>query len=189
LASGFVLAVLVGAAIAGAGGQAPQGAPKTPAAVGAAASDPAASVGGSTVARLPEALAKAVRGDDPAAAVEGLAWLRAEALRTKDSGLLALVNADGSAPMAADRDVIALLEERGNSFSGLEVDVTESVVVSRAAGKAEVAATVTTSAFEERDASGAVVASADEPKVQELVLALVRQEGRWLIEGVHYPPR
>jgi len=187
LAVGLAAAVLVGAAIAGAG----QGAPPASVHAGPAASPaaPASQGSGASARVMPGKHAAAVTGDDPAAAVEGLTWLRTEALLARDARLLAQVNAEGSPAMAADRQVIAALEEREHRFSGLSVEVSHAAVVSRAAGVAEVAATVTTSGFEQRDAGGRVVAAAGEPKVQRLVLALVRERGRWLISSLHDPPR
>lgn len=185
LAAGLTAAVLVGAAIAGADQRAPApgqaGSEVSPAA-------PASPGPGAPARAMPGKLAAAVAGDDPAAAVQGLSWLRTEALVARDARLLDQVNAEGSPAMAADREVIAALEERDHRFSGLSVDVSHAAVVSRAAGAARVAATVTTSDFEQRDAGGRVVAGAGEPKVQRIVLALVRERGRWLISSLHDPP-
>ncbi|MGF9662950.1 serine/threonine-protein kinase [Arthrobacter crystallopoietes] len=187
LAVGLAAAVLVGAAIAGAG----RGTPPATVHAGLEASPaaPASPGPGAPARATPGKHAAAVTGDDPAAAVEGLTWLRTEALLTRDARLLAQVNAEGSPAMAADREVIAALEEREHRFSGLSVEVSHAAVVSRAGGVVEVAATVTTSGFEQRDAGGRVVAAAGEPKVQRLVLALVRERGRWLISSLHDPPR
>lgn len=184
LAACIAAAVLVGAAIAGGGERATGQA--GPAASPAA---PASQNPGTPARAMPGKLAAAVTGDDPAAAVQGLTWLRTEALVARDASLLARVNADGSPAMSADREVIAALEQRDHRFSGLSVEVSHAVVVSRASGAADVAATVTTSDFEQRDARGRVVAAAGEPKVQRLVLALVRERGRWLISSLHDPPR
>ncbi|GLB66179.1 serine/threonine-protein kinase [Arthrobacter mangrovi] len=185
LAAGITAAVLVGAAIAGAEQRGPalrQAGPEvSPAA-------PASQGPGAPARAMPGKLAAAVAGDDPAAAVQGLTWLRTEALVARDARLLDQVNAEGSPAMAADREVIAALEERDHRFSGLSVDVSHAAVVSRASGAARVAATVTTSGFEQRDAVGGVVAGAGEPKVQRIVLALVRERGRWLISSLHDPP-
>ncbi|WP_336713589.1 serine/threonine-protein kinase [Arthrobacter sp. USHLN218] len=193
LAACIVAAVLVGAAIAGGGQGAPRAAGQAgPAASQAAPATPAAPAlkGPGTPARaMPGKLAAAVTGDDPAAAVQGLTWLRTEALVARDASLLSQVNAEGSPAMSADREVIAALEQRDHRFSGLSVEVSHAVVVSRASGAAEVAATVTTSDFEQRDAGGRAVAAAGGPKVQRIVLALVHERGRWLISSLHDPPR
>jgi eukaryotic-like serine/threonine-protein kinase len=188
--AGLLAAILVGAAIAGPGLRMPPAATLLADQAGPAApTAPASLVPGPGARSMPDELAAALTGDDPAAAVEGLTWLRTEALLTRDAGLLARVNAGGSPAMAADRHVIAALREQDHRFSGLTVEVSEAASVSRDGGTAKVSATVTTSDFEQRDAGGGIVAAAIEPKVQQLVLVLVREKGRWLISSLHDPPR
>ena len=72
---------------------------------------------------MPADLEQALHGDDPAAAVPALAWLRAEALRTRAATLLHRVNVPGTAVMATDQDIIAALTDAGDWLEDFETTV------------------------------------------------------------------
>jgi hypothetical protein len=159
--------------------------PGDPVAIAAVPSGAAAAEAGPPTARpLPEKLAHAAAAEDPDVAVAALTWLRTEALRSRDMSLLEHVNVAGSAPMAADTEVISTLASLEHWFSGLAAKAEDVRTVSRTGTSAVVEATISTSPFEQRDASGDVVLSVTEAKRQPLELVLERQDGRWLIGEV-----
>jgi hypothetical protein len=148
---------------------------------GGAAAD---ATGPPTARPLPDELGRAATAEDPAAAVAALTWLRTEALRSRDVSVLDDVNVAGSAPMAADTEVISTLASLEHWFSGLAAKAEEVRTVSRTGTSAVVEATIITSPFEQRDAGGGLVLSVTEGKRQQLVLVLERQDGRWLVGEV-----
>jgi hypothetical protein len=99
--------------------------------------------------------------------------------------LLDLVNAPGSAASAADARIKAGLQESGHVLAGLTSSVSNLQVQSGSSpSQAVVGVTSATSAYEERDASGAVVAAGAPVAAQNLRLVLVAVDGRWRITDV-----
>ena len=140
---------------------------------------------------MPADLEQALHGDDPAAAVPALAWLRAEALRTRAATLLHRVNVPGTAVMATDQDIIAALTDAGDWLEGLETTVKDPTAGPAAKTSGQpvmVAATVITSPFRQVGADGGVVQEHVEPSVQRIRLELVREDAGWLIQAVHETP-
>ncbi|MET1155493.1 protein kinase [Arthrobacter sp.] len=140
---------------------------------------------------MPADLEQALRGDDAAAAVPALAWLRAEALRTRAAPLLKRVNVPGTAVMDTDKDVIAALAEAGDWLEDFETTVQDLTVdpAAKSSGRpARVAATVITKPFRQVRADGSVVQDHAQPSVQRIQLELVRQDAGWLIQAVHETP-
>ncbi|WP_264669725.1 protein kinase domain-containing protein [Arthrobacter sp. VKM Ac-2550] len=185
LAIALALAVFAGNLLVGPGAT---DIPGDPAAQAAAAAAPGGATANATeppAARpLPEELVQAATAEDPAVAVAALAWLRTEALRSRDVSLLDDVNVAGSAPMAADTEIISTLASLEHWFSGLATKAEDVRTVSHTGTSAMVEATISTSPFEQRDAGGGHVRSVTEAKRQPLVLVLERQDGRWLINEV-----
>lgn len=141
---------------------------------------------------MPEQLKQALLGDDAAAAVPALVWLRTEALRTRDATLLQRVNVPGTAVMDTDREIVSALTAAGDWLADFETTVEDLAVEDTAAGisgpPARVAATVITSPFRQLAADGGVVKDHAEPSVQRIQLELVRQEAGWLIQAVYETP-
>ncbi|TJY70749.1 serine/threonine protein kinase [Arthrobacter sp. CAU 1506] len=141
---------------------------------------------------MPEQLEQALHGDDAAAAVPALVWLRSEALRTRDATLLQRVNVPGTAVMDTDQDIVSALTEAGCWLADFETTVEDLAGEDAAAGTsgppARVAATVITSPFRQLAADGSVVKDHFEPSVQRIQLELVRQEAGWLIQAVYETP-
>ncbi|AUI53536.1 Protein kinase domain-containing protein [Arthrobacter crystallopoietes] len=185
LALAIALAVFAGNLLVGSEAADTVGDPAAQAAAAAVPGEASSAPTGPPTARpLPDDLTRAVTAEDPAAAVAALTWLRTEALRSRDVSLLDDVNVAGSAPMAADTEVISTLASLEHWFSGLAAKAEDVRTVSHTGTSAVVEATISTSPFEQRDAGGGLVLSVTEAKRQPLVLVLERQDGRWLIGEV-----
>ncbi|WP_429390713.1 protein kinase domain-containing protein [Paenarthrobacter sp. TE4293] len=146
------------------------------------ATDPALSAG------LPEELTRGLRSEDPAVAVAALSALRDMALGRGRLELLAVVNAPGSPAEAADQRLADHLRGAGTAFSGFSTTLSAvRVTGSATADDVLVAVTATTSSYEERDGSGAVVLTEGAGAAQELRVHMVRPNDRWLISGILAP--
>lgn len=148
-------------------------------------------------AGLPADMRKGLSAQDPVAALHALAWARSYALSNADGDLLAGINAPGSAAFEADQTVADTLKSLGHSFTGLDISVseasTDSAGDSRPASDsgsaddpatATVHATITTSAFAEQDAAGAIVHRQSEPQQQQLTIVMTRVDQRWAIAEI-----
>lgn len=147
-------------------------------------SEPASVDGETLSAEMQQRLAD----DDPLKALSALVAVRAMVLTTGEAGLLSHVNIEESEAMAADRDLVAGLEQRGHVFSGLsirlhEAALTDSITVP--GGAAAVTATAVMSGYTEMDGSGTVVRQVAESTPQELVFVLVKEGEMWKIASVH----
>ena len=122
---------------------------------------------------------------DPEEAVRGLARLRSLAFSSGDFGLLEQVNVPASPAAEADGRISAGLRESGRVLSGFST-VLSQVAATRDSGSqlAEVAVSVVTSAYQERDAAGVVLADAAAVPEQRLRLVLSPVEGRWRIQQI-----
>lgn len=122
---------------------------------------------------------------DPAQAVRGLSRLRALAFNSGDLSLLEDVNVPGSPAAAADARTGARLRESGHVLTGFTNVLT---AVERAADsgpwRTVLAVNVAPSAYQERDAAGAIVAEAGAADEQRLRLVLVQVDGRWRIQEI-----
>lgn len=148
---------------------------------------------------LPAVIQAGLAARDPVAALVALAWTRSYALSTADGALLGHVNATGSPAAAADREILGELVERGHTLTGLESSVTAAsalpvITAAQGAGTAatdvetaNVLATVATSPFAEQDAAGNLIHKEVAGQTQELVIVLVRVDGRWLVREVMSP--
>ncbi|PTT66745.1 hypothetical protein DBR22_10315, partial [Arthrobacter sp. HMWF013] len=134
---------------------------------------------------IPAEVTAQLQSGDPVEAVRGLAAVRSVALSSGRLELLDLVNAPGSAASAADTRIKDELQASGNILAGFTSTVADlQVQPGSSPSRAVVAVTSATSSYEERDGSGAVVASAAEGAEQQLRLVLVSVDGRWRISDV-----
>ncbi|RAX46705.1 serine/threonine protein kinase [Arthrobacter sp. AQ5-06] len=199
-----LLAVGAGAIMAGAiwaagafGPDGPWVAPAGPGAVAASSGDrtrgPAAAESADTgevdtmlaAAGVPAAAAAQLDSADPLEAVRGLAAVRSLAFSSGRLELLDLVNATGSAASAADAGLKAELQESGHVLAGFTSSVSNlQVQPGSPSGQVVVSVTSATSPYEERDASGALVAAGAPAAAQNLRLVLVSVDGRWRITDV-----
>jgi serine/threonine protein kinase len=136
-------------------------------------------------ARVPPDIEALLRSEDPDEAVRGLARLRALAFNSGDLGLLDKVNAPASPAAAADGRIGARLRESGHVLTGFSTVLT-AVERSTDSGplRTVLAVSVTQSAYQERDAWGALVAEAGAGNEQRLRLVLVPVDGRWRIQEI-----
>jgi hypothetical protein len=122
---------------------------------------------------------------NPEEAVRGLAGLRSLAFSTGDFRLLDQVNVPGSSAAGADKLVSAGLKESGRVLAGFTTVLTQVSATGEGNGpRAVVAVAVSTSAYQERDATGAVVAETAAAPEQRLRLVLATVEGRWRIQDI-----
>ncbi|HSO91057.1 MAG TPA: serine/threonine-protein kinase [Arthrobacter sp.] len=140
-------------------------------------------------AALPPGVRAQLASPDPGEAVRGLARLRSLAFSTGDFRLLDQVNVPASAVAAADGQISARLKESGRVLAGFTTLLTHVAREEAGTGDggrslAVVAVTANTSAYQERDASGAVVADAAAAPEQQLRLVLATVEGRWRIQDI-----
>lgn len=122
---------------------------------------------------------------DPAEALAGLAALRDQAFSSGDLGLLDEVNAEGSPAAAADLQTGERLRSSGRVLSGFTSTLSGVAMEGGATpDRAVVRATSATSAYEEKDAQGTVVATGAATAGQSLRLVLVSVEGTWRISEI-----
>ncbi|MFE4198830.1 protein kinase [Paenarthrobacter sp. NPDC056912] len=139
-------------------------------------------------AKLPEGLAQDVRSEDPTIAVAALSAARDAALAQGHPELLGLVNAAGSPAALADSRLREQLHQDAMVLTGFSTTLSGlTVQESNPADDVLVAVTATTSAYEERLASGAVVRTVEAGAPQQLRLHVVRVEGRWWISDILGP--
>lgn len=130
----------------------------------------------------------ALRAEEPALAVEALSALRDSALREGHLELLEAVNAKGSPAGESDQLLSAQLRQSGTRFAGFTTLLSAiEVRPSTAADRVEVDVTATTSAYEERDAHGTVIRTAQAGVAKALRLSLVRVDGRWWLSDITAP--
>ena len=146
--------------------------------------DPAAPEPGPP-ATVPQDIRALLGSEDPAEAVRGLSRLRSLAFNSGDLGLLDGVNAPGSPAAATDARTGARLRDSGHVLTGFASVLT---AVERATDsgplRTVLAVRVAPSAYQERDASGTLVAVADAGAEQPLRLVLVQVDGRWRIQEI-----
>ncbi|MBO0895021.1 protein kinase domain-containing protein [Arthrobacter sunyaminii] len=130
-----------------------------------------------------------VNGSDPVAAARALAELRARAFTAADAELLTDINVPRSPAMQADQAEISKLEASGTVLSGLAVEIVSAgPAVPGQEGKVSLRAAVSTSAYAERDARGAMVRNVAAISNQDVVLVMVRTADGWRIEDILAPP-
>ena len=135
-------------------------------------------------AAVPPEVQAQIDSPNPEEAVRGLARLRSQALSTGDFRLLGRVNVPASSAAVADGRISASLEESGRVLAGFTTLLTEVAATEDSDSRAVVAVAVSTPAYQERDASGMVVAETAAAPEQRLLLVLAPVEGRWRIQDV-----
>lgn len=134
---------------------------------------------------LPVEVQAQLASSNPEDAVRGLARVRSLALSTGNFRLLDQVNVPASPAAVADGRTRAGLEQAGRVLAGFATILTQVEVVGDSSGPlAVVAVTASTSAYQERDTNGVVVAGAPAAPVQRLRLVLAPVEGRWRIQDI-----
>ncbi|NVN00299.1 protein kinase [Arthrobacter sp. SDTb3-6] len=148
---------------------------------------------GQQAAKLPAPVRDGLLAAAPEKALAALAWVRSYALSTADVELLETVNAPGSPAMASDAGIIRALARAGHSYNGLETNVAGAAVTRQQLvtggsdapyATATVLATVTTSAYAEQDAHGAVVFTSPQEQKQRLAIVLVQVRSRWVVQQI-----
>jgi serine/threonine protein kinase len=136
-------------------------------------------------AMIPQDIQILLGSEDPAEAVRGLSRLRALAFNSGDLELLDEVNVPGSPAAAADARTGARLRESGHVLTGF-ANVLTTVERATVSGpwRTVLAVSVAPSAYQERDASGSIVAEAGPSGEQQLRLVLVQVNGRWRIQEI-----
>ncbi|HEX9087972.1 MAG TPA: protein kinase, partial [Arthrobacter sp.] len=136
-------------------------------------------------AAVPSEVQAQLASPDPEEAVRGLARLRSLAFSSGDFRLLEQVNVPASSAAAADGRISASLKESGHLLPGFSAVLTHVAAAGESRGSlAVVSVTAATSAYQERDATGAVVADAAAAPEQRLRLVLAVVEGRWRIQDI-----
>ena len=121
----------------------------------------------------------------PEEAARGLAQLRSAAFSSGNFDLLDEVNLADSPAAAADAGISARLRDAGHVLAGFGTTLTRAETEPDASGsRAVVAITAVTSAYQETEAGGNVVAVAAAGPEQRLRLVLVSSGGRWRIQEI-----
>ncbi|MGG5175342.1 serine/threonine protein kinase [Pseudarthrobacter sp. J1763] len=125
---------------------------------------------------------------DPVQAAKGITELRDLALSYGKVDLLARVNSPNSSAAKSDAQLAAQLRNRGHALKGFSTELKTSALEQGSnEHQAKVKILAVTSAYQEVDAAGKVVAQTEHGVDQSLVLALTRKSGTWLIEEVQSP--
>jgi hypothetical protein len=135
-------------------------------------------------AAVPPEVQAQLDSPNPEEAVRGLARLRSLALSTGDFLLLDRVNVPASSAAVADGRISASLEESGRVLAGFTTLLTHVAATEDSGRRAVVAVAVSTPAYQERDATGVVLAETAAAPEQRLQLVLASVEGRWRIQDV-----
>ena len=136
-------------------------------------------------AAIPPEVQAQLDSPNPEEAVRGLARVRSLAFNTGDFRLLDHVNVPASSAAVADERISAGLKESGRVLAGFTTVLAQVAVTGDSVSpRAVVAVAVSTSAFQERDAAGAIVAETAAAPEQRLRLVLAPVEGRWRIQDV-----
>ena len=120
---------------------------------------------------------------DPLALMTALAALRAQAMTSRSTTLVAQLDAPGSGALAQDTALLADLDSSGTSWRGVRFEVTSARTVTRQEEAATVDAVVGTAAYRVVAATGEVTTRAAVPGTP-LRFALVWSGGRWRVEEV-----
>jgi hypothetical protein len=122
---------------------------------------------------------------DPWVAVQGLSTLRSLAFSSGRLELLEEVNLPGSGAAAADQQIRERLQLSGHILAGFSstlshVEAEEGATTARTV----VAVTSSSSAYEEKDGRGAVVATGAAGAEQRLRVVLVSVDGKWRVSEI-----
>ncbi|MET1020710.1 MAG: serine/threonine-protein kinase [Arthrobacter sp.] len=136
-------------------------------------------------AAVPAEIEAQLASPDPEEAVRGLARLRSLAFGTGNFRLLDQVNVPASSAAVADARISAGLEASGRVLAGFATLLTQVARTEDSTGPLTVVdVTARTSAYQERNADGVVMADAAATPEQQLRLVLAPVEGRWRIQDI-----
>ncbi len=148
----------------------------------AATTVPAGLDQGAVVPGIPARVQDLMRSDDPLQAIQGLAWVRSEALRTGQMALLNRVNAQGSPAEAADLRLAAELRAKGIILDGFSMVLEAMTQVESPCGFC-IDLHAGNSAYRELSGS-AVVSEHAASATSNLRIVLVRPENEWRISEI-----
>lgn len=150
--------------------------------------DTFAGVPGDLPADIPLEIRERIDSGAPEQAAQGLAWLRSTAFSTGRLELLSAVNATGSSAAEADARTAAVLEKSGHRLAGFNTMLSKVATEhGSTADRAVLSITASTSAYQELDSSGALVADVTARGEEKLRLVLLLENGRWRIHEI-LPP-
>jgi hypothetical protein len=119
----------------------------------------------------------------PEDAVRGL--VRSAAFSSGRFELLDGINVTGSRAETADREIARGLLESGHVLAGFSTTLSRAESEAEStAGRAVVGITMVTSAYEEKDSSGATVAVRPASGEEKLRLVLLQVDGRWRVQEI-----
>ncbi|MDQ0691579.1 serine/threonine-protein kinase [Arthrobacter sp. W4I7] len=122
---------------------------------------------------------------DPGVALQGLSTLRSLAFSSGRLELLEEVNHPGSGAAAADQQIRERLKLSGHTLAGFSSTLSHlAAEEGGTAARTVVAVTSSSSAYEEKDARGAVVATGNAGAEQRLRVVLVSVDGKWLVSEI-----
>jgi hypothetical protein len=117
--------------------------------------------------------------------VQGLSLLRSLAFASGRLDLLDEVNQPGAGAAAADRKISERLRASGHTLAGFSSTLSQvQAEEGGTAARAVVAVTSASSAYEEKDARGAVVATGASGPEQRLRVVLVSVDGKWRVSEI-----
>jgi len=148
---------------------APASAATGPAATGPAATGPAAD--------------RTAPAHDPLALMVALAALRADAMNSRSTTILAQLDAPGSGALAQDTALLAGLRASGTSWQGVRFQVTSARTITQQAAVATLDAVVGTAAYQVVEATGEVRTRAAVPGTP-MRFVLVWSGRRWQVQEV-----
>ncbi len=121
-----------------------------------------------------------LRREDPAAALDGIAMLRTQALRRADPGLVRRYTVEDSPARLADEELIRTFRARGLSYEGRALEIVMRPDRQHAArevsGDARLQVSVTAAGLQDGPT-----------QTQQVVLGLQRHDGAWLLNSVDEP--
>jgi hypothetical protein len=186
VAAAALAAVAGGCWLAGAGvTSAGPGSPPASESAGTAAATPETHPVAAPQADPAGAARQQAASPDPAVAVRGLSSLRSLAFSTGRLELLNEVNQPGSGAAAADQQISGRLQASGHTLAGFSSTLSQAQAEEGGtAARAVVAVMSASSAYEEKDAQGAVVAAGAAGAEQQLRVVLVSVDGKWRVSEI-----
>jgi serine/threonine protein kinase len=143
---------------------------------------------GDLPAEIPQEIREQIDSGAPDQAARGLAWLRSTAFSSGRHELLNHVNVKGSGAAEADARTVAVLARSGHRLAGFTTTLSKVEAEREStADRAVLSITASTSAYQEQDASGALVANLAAGGEEQLRLVLLLVDGRWRIQEI-LPP-
>lgn len=152
------------------------------------AAESSAGVPGDLPAEIPQEIREQIDSGAPEQAARGLAWLRSTAFSSGRHELLNRVNVKSSGAAEADARTVAVLAKSGHRLAGFTTTLSKiNAERESTSDRAVLSVTASTSAYQELDASGALVANLAASGEEQLRLVLLLVDGRWRIQEI-LPP-